>query len=90
MDEKEKQMEPTEAIIKRIKGYRFHLDSVLQAVKKDTYGSQEKTLAITKIQEAIMWLGMCCKELNDGVSCYGEGYNPESAKVEPTPDGVKL
>lgn len=83
-------METEEDIIKRIKTYRLGLDEMLQAVRNDSYQSREKDLAITKIQEAIMWLGMCCKELNDGVSCYPDGYNPESAKVDPTPDGVKL
>ena len=82
--------ERADEAIKRMKGHRMNLDAVLQHMKADPYKSREMSLAITKLQECIMWLGMCCKELNDGVSCYPDGYNPESAKVDPTPDGVKL
>jgi hypothetical protein len=58
-------------------------------------GSRERSLAITKIQEAIMWLGMDLKAINEespGVSPnpYPESYNPASPKIEPTSEGLKL
>lgn len=57
--------------------------------------SRERSLAITKIQEAIMWLGMDLKDINEenpGASPnpYPESYNPASPVVEPTADGLKL
>lgn len=86
-------MEPKEEIIKRMKQYRVDLDAVLQRIKADSVvgpGGREKALAVTKTQEAIMWLGMACKELNEGESCYQHGYDPDNAKVDPPADGVKL
>lgn len=57
--------------------------------------SRERSLAITKIQEGIMWLGMDLKAQNEenGGQCpspYPESYNPDSQKVEPTADNLKL
>jgi len=72
------------------KRLRQEFDRLLQELNDSNRHSRERALAVTKIQEAIMWLGMDLKALNDGQSCYREGYNPESTKVEPTADGLKL
>ncbi len=82
--------EDNEMVIKESKRCRKELDLVLQELKGAPRKSRERSLAITKIQEAIMWLGMDLKAINGGKSCYGEGYNPESATVEPTADGLGL
>ncbi len=80
-----------DAAVVHDKVWRKSLDRILQEIKDHSvHFSRERSLAITKIQEAIMWLGMDLKVINDGVSCYSEGYNPESTKVEPTADGLKL
>jgi hypothetical protein len=79
-----------EMFIKTGKQYRKDLDEVLQRIKGDCRTSRERSLCVTKVQEAIMWLGMDLKALNDGVSCYSSGYDPTSAVVEPTADGVKF
>ena len=71
------------------KEIRRDLDSILQRLK-GLMPSRERSLSITKIQEAIMWLGMDLKRLNDGISCYTESYNPNNTIVHPTSDGVKL
>lgn len=57
--------------------------------------SRERSFAVTKIQEAIMWLGMDLKAINEeepGASPnpYPQSYNPESSAIEPTADGLKL
>lgn len=83
-------MPPKSERIKITKGYRKALDAILQDIVTDGFRTSEKFLAITKLKEAIMWLGMDLKELNDGVSCYKEGYNPDSAVVEPVADGLQL
>jgi len=60
---------------------------------KDVSGarpSRERSLAITKIQEAIMWLGMDLKAIGESPNPYPESYNPESPVIEPTADGLKL
>lgn len=74
--------------IKKIKECRVELDAALQKVK-NLDSCRETALSITKIQEAIMWLGMDLKRLNSP-NPYPESYNPNSSKVEPTSDNLKL
>lgn len=79
-----------EAKIINTKHYRKDLDEILQRLKASAHQSRERSIAITKIQEAIMWLGMDLKELAGGKSCYKHGYDPQSPEVEPTADGLEL
>jgi len=98
--------------ISQTKQFRKDLDEVLQRLKyaSDTSNphamvpvrmSRERSLAITKIQEAIMWLGMDLKaqseearaageDAGDCANPYPESYNPNSQVIEPTADGLKL
>ncbi len=85
------------------KQWRKDLDVVLQNVKrgadKNYRGerppdhpvrtSRERATCITKIQEAIMWLGLDLKEQNEA-NPYPQSYNPDSAVIAPTADGLKL
>ena len=88
-----------------IKRMRRGLDHILQEIKTAEFNQNILSLAEcgfrsdanmalleaeVNIKQAIMWLGMTMKALNDGVSCYKEGYDPTSPKVEPTPDGIKM
>lgn len=82
------------------KQFRKDLDAILQNLKAaSTNGvgfiippraSRERSLAITKIQEAIMWLGMDLKDIGETPNPYPQSYNPESPVIEPTADGLKL
>ena len=89
--------------VKETKQFRVDLDNVLQRLKgwseheleSGHRKSRERSLAITKIQEAIMWLGMDLKAMNEeGVANvenpYPDGYNPNNDKVAPTADNLKL
>jgi hypothetical protein len=71
------------------KQYRKDLDEVLQRIKNSSRKSRERSLVVTKLQEAIMWLGMDLKELGTP-NPYPNSYNPESKVVDPTADGLKL
>ena len=78
------------------KTLRKGLDAQLQDLKS-LPPSRERSLAITKIQEAVMWLGMDLKRLNDlqpadakAPNPYPNSYNPGNAIVEPTADGLRL
>jgi hypothetical protein len=51
--------------------------------------SRERSITITKLQEAIMWLGMDLKAQGTA-NPYPNSYNPESPVIEPTSDGLKL
>lgn len=67
---------------------RVAIDGVLQQVK-GLKGSREVALCITKLQEAVMWLGMNLKAIGEP-SPYPNSYKPENAIVDPTADGLKL
>ena len=71
------------------KELRVELDSVLQKIKQSTRKSRERSIVITKIQEAIMWLGMDLKELGNE-NPYPNSYNPSNTIVDKTADGLKL
>lgn len=94
--------------VRDTKQFRKDLDDVLQRLKSATSnppvnekfppgwrGSRERSIAITKIQEAIMWLGMDLKSINEAspgsaVNPYPQSYNPDSPRIEPTADNLKL
>lgn len=104
-------MEPesTAIHIAQTKQSRKDLDNCLQALRENAdrdytglrhpdhcvRSSRERSMAITKIQEAIMWLGMDLKAINEEVpgsapNPYPQSYDPSSPKVEPTSEGLKL
>lgn len=81
-------MTPEEAIVET-KQFRVDLDAVLQRLKDSPRKSREHSLVVTKLQEAIMWLGMDLKDLA-APNPYPNSYNPTNTIVEPTADGLKL
>lgn len=70
------------------KELRVALDKQLQELK-GLNRSRERSLAITKLQEAIMWLGMDLKRLNEE-NPYPDSYDPSNTKIAPTADGLKM
>jgi hypothetical protein len=68
---------------------RVELDAVLQKIKSSPRQSRERSLAITKLQEAIMWLGMDLKAQHVPTP-YPSSYDPSTRTIEPTADGLKL
>lgn len=71
------------------KDMRKQIDEILQMVKVAP-ASRERSLAITKLQEGIMWLGMDLKRLGTP-NPYPSSKDPETgSKVEPTADGLKM
>jgi hypothetical protein len=74
--------------VKCNKQLRVSLDAELQKLKK-LNGSRERSLTITKLQEAIMWLGMDLKRLNEP-NPYPDSYKPENDKIAPTADDMKM
>lgn len=78
----------TEREIRADKQLRVDLDESLQKLKS-LEPSRERALAITKLQEAIMWLGMDLKRIGNPEP-YPHSYDPESSVVSPTADNLKL
>ena len=71
------------------KDMRKQIDEILQMVKVAP-SSRERSLSITKLQEAIMWLGMDLKRLNEP-NPYPSSKDPSTGtKIEPTADGLKM
>jgi hypothetical protein len=87
--------------VARTKQLRKGLDELLQHLHDSTgenlalepawpvRTSRERSLATTKLQEAIMWLGMDLKAQGNP-NPYPQSYNPQSPTVAPTADGLKL
>jgi len=75
--------------VSETKRLRQEIDVRLQVLKDSNRKSRERSIAITKLQEAIMWLGMDLKELGTP-NPYPQSYNPNSQVIEPTADGLKL
>lgn len=81
-------MNRTEEIVAN-KQLRKDLDEKIQQVK-DLPASRERSLAITKLQEAVMWLGMDLKRLNEE-DPYPHSKDPGSGDViDPTAQGLKF
>ena len=71
------------------KRLRKEIDEKIQQVKQ-LPPSRERSLAITKLQEAVMWLGMDLKRLGEK-NPYPSSKDPETGTtIEPTADGLKL
>ena len=71
-----------------IKQLRKDIDDIIQRTK-DLDSCKETEIVVTKLQEAVMWLGMDLKRLNQP-NPYPESKNPNSMRIEPTADGLKL
>lgn len=85
------------------KQWRKDLDEVLQRIKSGSdrnytgerepnaivRSSRERSIAATKLEEAIMWLGMDLKAQNTPTP-YPNSYNPASPVIDATADGLKL
>lgn len=78
-----------------IKQARKNGDEFIQQVK-GLKASREVSLAITNAQQAVMWLGMELKRINDSGEANIENPYPSSKdpntgdRIEPTADGLKL
>ena len=75
--------------IPAIKQLRKEGDELIQKVKK-LEPCKEVNIAITKLQEAVMWLGMDLKRINQP-NPYPSSKDPNTGtKIEPTADGLSL
>jgi hypothetical protein len=75
--------------IVRVKELRQSIDSIIQKVK-NLESCRETSICITKLQEAVMWLGMDLKRLGNP-NPYPGSKDPNSGDiVHPTADGLKL
>lgn len=71
------------------KQLRKDIDEKIQKIK-NLPPSRERSLAITKLQEGVMWLGMDLKRLNEE-NPYPSSKDPSSGdKIEPTADGLRF
>lgn len=80
--------------IRNVKGLRRDIDDYIGEVRDLPFGtSRETSLAVTKLQEAVMWLGMELKRMKDlgfGEDPYPHSKDPSSQIIDPTADGLKL
>ena len=87
-------MELKDEILKD-KELRGKIDALIQEVK-NCPATRERSLAITKLQEAVMWLGMDLKRIHDlhPEECsdpYVGSKDPNTGTyIAPTADGLKM
>lgn len=81
-------MTRTEEVVAN-KQLRKEIDEKIQEIKK-LPPSRERSLAITKLQEGVMWLGMDLKRLNETNPYPSSKDHSTGDKIEPTADGLKL
>lgn len=82
----------TEIIID--KELRRDIDAIIQRTKS-LPPSRERSITITKLQEAVMWMGMDLKRISETFpgsinNPYPNSKDPSNTKIEPTADGLKL
>lgn len=70
------------------KSLRQEIDVSIQKLKALS-ASRERALSITKLQEAVMWLGMDLKRLGEA-NPYPHSKDSTNTIVDPTADGLKL
>lgn len=70
------------------KQLRRDIDAILQRVKAIA-PTRERSLCRTKLEEAVMWLGMDLKRIGTP-NPYPDSKDPSNTKVAPTADGLKL
>ena len=75
--------------IPKVKQLRKDIDDVIQRVK--TLDScKEVSICITKLQEAVMWLGMDLKRIGE-TNPYPNSKDPSTGtKIDPTADNLKF
>ena len=75
--------------IPKVKQLRKDIDDVIQRVKT-LDDCREVSICITKLQEAVMWLGMDLKRIGD-INPYPNSKDPSTGtKIEPTADNLKF
>ena len=75
--------------IPKVKQLRKDIDDVIQRVKS-LDNCREVSICITKLQEAVMWLGMDLKRIGD-INPYPNSKDPSTGtKIEPTADNLKF
>lgn len=75
--------------IQNIKQLRRDIDTIIQRVLQ-LESCRETSMSITKLEEAVMWLGMDLKRLNE-VNPYPSSKDPSTGDIiEPTADNLKF
>lgn len=75
--------------IPKVKQLRKDIDDVIQRVKS-LDGCREVSICITKLQEAVMWLGMDLKRIGE-INPYPNSKDPSTGtKIDPTADNLKF
>ena len=75
--------------IPKIKQLRKDIDDVIQRVKK-LDSCKEVSICVTKLQEAVMWLGMDLKRINDTNPYPSSKDSSTGTKIDHTADNLKL
>ena len=84
----EEEMSYEEQVVNN-KRLRKELDEKIQEVK-ELPASRERSICVTKLQEAVMWLGMDLKRLGETNPYLSSKHPSTGTVIEPTADNIKL
>lgn len=83
-----------DAIIQRLRDDIKPVPTGVLGEQPEGRSSRERSLSLTKLQEAVMWLGMDLKAINDesggAENPYPNSKDPSNTKIDATADGLKL
>jgi hypothetical protein len=89
-------IDPADPLHKEIasdKAARQAIDQIIQQLRS-MVPTEERKVAIMKLQEGVMWLGMDLKRIHTesgvGNNPYPTSYDPSSPRIEPTADSLKM
>ena len=75
--------------VQNIKQLRQDIDAIIQRVLQ-LESCRETSLSITKLEEAVMWLGMDLKRLHE-INPYPSSKDPSTGDtIEPTADNLRF
>ncbi len=83
-----------DAIIQRLKDGIKPVPTGVLGSQPEGRSSRERSIVVTKLQEAVMWLGMDLKSINDesggAENPYPNSKDPSNTVIDKTADGLKL
>lgn len=93
-DEQKRMQRQSDAMVEYAKVLSERIAAFVPVESVPNRQSRERSLAITKLQEAVMWLGMDLKAINDesggAENPYPHSKDPSNTVIDKTADGLKL
>ena len=86
---------PVPTAVAETKTWRKDISALVEIMSQSARKSRSRSLAVTKLEEAVMWLGKDLQEIDReqpgaAPNPYPHSKDPTSLVIEPTADGLKM